>query len=354
MTFLQAVILECLRQINGERTIYSVYHLLKGKKSSQTIQDAHLFRLGHYFKTFPQMDRMEYNFTIKYLTQEGFISPINDSQKYIMTENGSDKCKAYFYKTPVLHSLNGWKYQDTAILLWKRLTLLVQTISHLNHRDKRYQAVQRDPDVYKWIKQFLKQYKGGRGDLSKSIYDELHHIFSGGFPESPLMIVLKLTGRNLIGLTTKQVANKLGVEETEYHFRFLNALHYMIDQIISQGRQYPLLHTIISDIFQSIPYTKSTLKTYELLQKNMTIDQVAQVRKLRKSTIEDHVIEIALTDHQFSIDHLIDQHKIDEIIDAVTLLGEKKLRPIMEHIEHVSYFQIRLVLARLGGKCEQI
>ena len=51
LTFLQTIILFCLQKINGERTIYSIYHLLKGKKSSQTIQDTHLFHLQSLFQT---------------------------------------------------------------------------------------------------------------------------------------------------------------------------------------------------------------------------------------------------------------------------------------------------------------
>lgn len=350
MTFLQAVILECLRKINEERTIYSIYHLLSGKKSSQTIQDAHLFQLDHYFKTIPQMNRMDYNFNITWLAESGFIFQLDDSQKYKVTELGEEKLRSILYQGPKLPHLNGWKYQDTAILLWKRLTLLVQTVSHLNHQDNRYQAIQRDPDVYKWIKQFLKKYQGGRRNLSADLYAELHQIFSGNFPDNPLLVVLRLTGRQLIGMTNKQVADTLRMEETECHFRFLNALHFIIEQTINQKEEFPLVHIIISDIFQSVPYTKSTLKTYELLQNNMTIDQVAKVRRLRRSTIEDHVIEIALMDQQFSIDHLIDSQKREEIIEAVKLLGKKKLKPIMENIEHVSYFQIRLVLARLGER----
>lgn len=350
MTFLQAVILDCLRIINEERTVYSIYHLLKGKKSSQTIQDAHLFQLDQYFKTVPQMNRIDFDQHIKYLAQAGFLSHVNESQKSNITELGKAELEKFFNVFQMLTYMNGWKYQDTAMEMWKRLTLLIQVASHLNYKDTRYQAIQRDTEVHLWIKKFLKHYKGGRIDLSKQIYNELHLIFSEKFPENPLFIVAKLTGRGLIGLTSKQAANQMNIEYTEFHYRFLNCLHFIIEQVMNECAAYPILHAIISDIFQPVPYTKSTLRTYELLQQNMTIEEVAKVRKLRKSTIEDHIIEIALTDQQFSIDNLIDKKRIKEITEAATLLGIKKLKPIRDHINHVSYFQIRLVLARLGEK----
>ena len=49
LTFLQMMILYCLQKINGERTIYSIYHLLHGKKSSQTIQDATFISSSSFF-----------------------------------------------------------------------------------------------------------------------------------------------------------------------------------------------------------------------------------------------------------------------------------------------------------------
>ena len=57
MSYIESIILNCLKQLNGERTIYSIYHLLKGKKTSQTIQDAHLFEITHYFGVYQWFTR---------------------------------------------------------------------------------------------------------------------------------------------------------------------------------------------------------------------------------------------------------------------------------------------------------
>ncbi|MEH7462882.1 recombinase RecQ, partial [Bacillus thuringiensis] len=39
---LQYTVLYCLKQLKGERTVSSIYHLLKGKRSSQTFQDGNM------------------------------------------------------------------------------------------------------------------------------------------------------------------------------------------------------------------------------------------------------------------------------------------------------------------------
>lgn len=43
---LQYTLLYCLKQLNGERTVSSIYYLLKGKRSSQTLQDGNMFQIS--------------------------------------------------------------------------------------------------------------------------------------------------------------------------------------------------------------------------------------------------------------------------------------------------------------------
>ena len=350
MTYLQAVMLECLHKINGERTIYSIYHLLTGKKSSQTIQDAHLYQLTHLFKTHPGLKRREYDSMISVIDKKDYLHFLDNPQKCQLTDVGRQALHTFFNRRPLPQYINGWKYQDASIHLWQRLTLIIQVTSHLVRENNRYYPIQRNPDTYLWAKNFFKSFKGSRDNLSKSLYKELHAIFSGEFPENPLFIVSRLSGYEWIGLTSKQTAEQNGLEETEYRFRFINCLHYMIQAIISEKTVFPVLYSLLSDVFQPVPYTRSTLRTYDLLRQNMTIDQIAAIRSLRQSTIEDHIIEIALSDQFFVIDDFIEPSVATEILQFAKRLGQKKLKPIKEQFQHVSYFQIRLVLAKSGEK----
>ncbi|MBS4176477.1 helix-turn-helix domain-containing protein [Lederbergia citrea] len=350
MTFLQAVILECLQKINGERTIYSIYHLLTGKKSSQTIQDAHLFQLTHLFKTLPGLKRQQFNAYIDTLHQESYLNEGEESTKYFVSDQGYDAYMTFFQRCPMPEYIQGLKLQDATILMWKRLTLLIQAASHLIHSINRYYPIQRDPEIYTWVRDFLTNYRGGRSRLSKDLFKELHTIFSTDFPENPFLIVARLSGWERIGLTGKQTAEQMGLEETEYHYRFLNGLHFIIQTVTQQRGAFPILNSLITDVYQKVPYTKSTFRTYELLQQDFSILQIAAMRGLKESTVEDHIIEIALSDRDFSIDSFIDQKTAAEISDIAKRLGQRKLKPIKEQVQDISYFQIRLVLARAGEK----
>ncbi|MFK4997729.1 hypothetical protein ACI2OX_10425 [Bacillus sp. N9] len=210
------------------------------KKSSQTIQDAHLFELEHFFKTVSQMKRGQFDENVRELMNHAYVQLDKEMQTGTVTNAGKIEIDKYFSERSFPTYVNGWKYQDAAILLWKRMTLLVQVVSHLHYRNKRYQTIQRDPDVYAWVKQFLRTYSSSRSKLVLSLYQELHTLFSNLFPENPLVIVVRLSGYGFIGMTSKQAAEHLQLEQSEYHYRFLNGLHFIIQQAVNHRTVYPI------------------------------------------------------------------------------------------------------------------
>lgn len=350
MNFMQFVMLGCLQRIQKERTIYSIYHLLTGKKSSQTIQDAHLYHLTQWFKVFPKIRRTDYERSIAELAERGFILYDEPAQKADLTDKGTKALYCAGRMLPKPLCFNGWLYQDAAEMLWKRISLLVQTISHLIRKEKRYFPVQRDPELFIWIKNFLQHWPQGRDTLGNHLHKEFHMIFGDRFPEEPSLFVFRLSGFGYIGMTEKQAADHFGMEQSEYSFRFMNCLHFMVHTVMNNSADFPILSAMVKDAYEPVPFTQSTLQTYKLLRQNKTIEQIAASRKLKKSTIEDHIIEIALVDKLFPIEAFVEKHTEAEIIRAVKKLGGRKLKPIKEQVDHVSYFQIRLVLARSGEK----
>lgn len=350
VTLLHALILKCLHTINGERTISSVYHLLSGKKSSQTIQDAHLYRLSYLFKTLPRWSRKQFEKNINDLFQKDLIVSLNEDSKWIVTDQGINAYTDFFKENAFPKYIQGLKYQDVSILMWKRLTLLVQAISYLSHGENRYIPIVKDPDVRDWVKNILIQYPKSRSNLASCLFDELYSILNSPFPENPNIVVMRLSGFQSIGLTATQIAEFLEMELSESHFRFMNAQHYMIQVLIKDHNKYNILSSLLKDIYQKVPYTKTALRTYELLKQNLTIEEIAKLRNLKASTVEDHIIEIALNNQQFPITPYVDQESIEKISTIANTLGVRKLKPIKEKLSDVSYFQIRLVLSRLGVK----
>lgn len=346
ITFRQIILLYCLKQLNGERTIYSIYHLLQGKKSAQTIQDIHLFQLGIFFHTDTALTRGALEEQAKGLHQSGMIREIAE-QHFILTERGAALLQQCLKAWPISSYLNGWKFERKDTLLWERLSLTVQVLSHLQKRETKYLPVQRKPETLLWVKDFMKTSRLGRKELAQVLYRELTSCLERGKGLDPSLLVIRLSGFRQVGLTEEQVAKALEMDQTYYHYQFLSMLHFLIDEVGQKQQEYPLLSSFLGQI-SSDRLTQSTEKTFSLLKQGYTLDDIINIRRLKKSTIEDHVAELALNIPEFSIDPYVTQEKQVQIEQAIQTVKTKQLREIRNFATEASYFEIRLVLAKRG------
>ncbi|GER66055.1 hypothetical protein BpJC7_06130 [Weizmannia acidilactici] len=349
MSFLQAVLLHCFTNLNGERTPYAIFHLLNGKKSAQTIQDAHFFRIGELFQTYPFISRERFAREVHSMISGGLLRQ-SGRDACIVTEKGAALLLEIGNMGLKFPYLNGLKYQETANMFWKRLNLATQVVSNLIYEKKAYYPVQRDPALQAWLKHWLKQHARHRAGLAENMYEEYARLLSDHPPEKPDIFVLRLTGAGHIGRTIGQAAARLELDPAEYWYRFLHLLHFMVRRVAETPETFPLFYTMICDVHQKMPLTKSASKTFELLKKGKSIAEIAGLRGLRQSTIEDHLIEIALNDPDFPLNRYVAKEDENKILNAAVELNTKKLKPIKEKIGDVPYFQIRLVLAGRMGR----
>jgi uncharacterized protein YpbB len=77
---------------------------------------------------------------------------------------------------------------------------------------------------------------------------------------------------------------------------------------------------------------------------------IANLRHLKLSTIEDHLVELALNVEGFSIDSYVDRVLQNKILEVSRIEATKQLKLIREKIGAATYFQIRLVLAKYGDR----
>lgn len=350
-SFLKILILYCLKIIEGQRSIYSILHLLKGKKSAQTIQDAHFFQLTKLFSAFPYLDRADLEDVICDLENGALIHP-NSSNSFLLTEAGTRYLNDNLRMNPIPSSLNGWKYHQVAELFWERLSLTIQVISHLNNHDTKYIPIQRKKDIHQWLKVFLQTTALNREALSKKINEEMVNCLEDSKEIDPSILIFRLTGYNTIGFTAAQVAEWKSMDFVFYHIQFMGLIHFMLERIYSNSTEYPILYKLVEISNQIdhdlLPITLSAKKTYKFLTKGLMIDDIVRVRGLKRSTIEDHIVEIALNLKDFDISPFVSQEKQNLIKAAVRGSISKQLRQIRLQVPSADYFDIRLTLTRVG------
>lgn len=335
--------------MNGERTIYSIFHLLKGKKSSQTIQDAHLYKISRYFGVYQAVSRELLEKVVHQARTENWIHSCGE-QRYQLTQAGENLLLSSKKNVSDLLYLNGWKFNQMDIQFWERLSIFVQVVSNLVYSEPHYTPIQKNKQTLLWLKFIFKKNSMPRDLLGRTLFLELMDCLQKGSNINPSVIVFRLTGYNQIGLTAQQTAEKLGMEPFHYQLAFNNILHYLISQINTNDSRYPLLSLLLSDHEQNEALTKSTQKTNELLKKGYTIVEIAEFRNLKTSTIEDHIVEIALNSDHFSIDDFVDKQNEQNILQAAQQIKSKQLKKIKIIVPAANYFEIRLVLAKHEGK----
>ncbi|MBT2677673.1 helix-turn-helix domain-containing protein [Bacillus sp. ISL-35] len=346
ITYLESVVLSILKTINGERTIYSLFHLLQGKRSSQTIQDAHLYKITPYFSTYPSVSRDGLEKMVGRLKRRGLVEEMAET-KVKLTSRGEEELEQHLSQCPLPEFLNGWKYHQVTEPFWERLTLLIQVSSNLINQERSYIPVRNKPETLSWVKRYIKQQNEDRYILAERLYEELTSALENEGTK-PELVVLRLTGFKKIGLTIMQASERTGMEPAHYHYEFLNCLHAMFDRLLESPSVYPLLSGLLNKAEREVPLTLSTDKTYKLLQKGYSLDEIAVVRNLKQSTIEDHIVEIVLTIKEFDIERYVPAGKLERILLAAQQNSAKKLKQIKERVADASYFEIRLVLAKYG------
>ena len=90
--------------------------------------------------------------------------------------------------------------------------------------------------------------------------------------------------------------------------------------------------------------TQSAERTKKLFEQGYSVEQIASLRKLKLSTIEDHFIEMAANMESFPFKEFISEEQRDTVWRHVEQLQTKRLRLLKQQCPELSYFQLRLIV----------
>lgn len=337
-----------IKQFRQERTISAVYHLLKGKKSSQTIQDAFLFQLSQLFGLYPTMSRENFAQMIKTLHKKNLIVPISE-QQYCVTEKGESYLKASLIEKPIPKELNGWKFSELSQIFWERLSQFIQSVSHLSYNRSSYIPITQEYPILQYIKKYILSLSFTKEELAKETYNELKQLLQKMDEKKANIFTFKLSSYNRTGMTNQQLGEKFNEDSYYIEILFFSSLHFILSEIIIRASNYSILFGLIKDVVKQHSLTSSSHVTFRYIQKGLSLDEIAAVRNLKKSTIQDHIIEITLNVPSFDVSRYIQKEDIAIITGKMRELNTSKLKTIREALNNkYSYFQIRLAMVVEG------
>ncbi|EIT86555.1 hypothetical protein A374_03254 [Fictibacillus macauensis ZFHKF-1] len=346
----QFLILFAIGKLNGERSLSGVLHLLNGKKTSQTLTDGTLFHASFLFSALPALDRATLETEVKQLQANGWVRSLS-AETYCMTSLGTQALQTWQKKHPYLLTINSLKYRKAETLFFNVVSLYVQSLAHVLHNDTRFLPICNDFHVQRIVKRCMPK-RSERQASADQHYQEWLTLLNQLDEKSATLFVLRMSHRTRTGLTIEQLADQIALSKEEVSLRFRAVLHHFLQEALQQPTLYPMLHTLAAASIgvESVPLTQSATKTYELLQQGMTPQEILRRRNIKRSTLEDHLVEAAIHVPTFSIDAFVSKDEQQAIQTAFTTLKTKKLKTLKEALQDVSYFKIRLVLGKKGSE----
>lgn len=326
------VLLLSIQRLKGERSERSLFHVLNGKRSATTLQDAFFYDLEPIFGLFPYT-KYDYEKLLVSFEKRGWLN----RSTFTLTEAGSMLARPE--SVSQLFDRLGGEYRDYTTMTWKRLSLFIQTFMSLEH-ERTFYPVQADRMAERWVKQIVRTERDWKVLLA-SFHQELETALESVGDPYATAVVYRFTGAFETGYTYEQIATLLDVDARTARLYFLAGWNALLRTVPRDAKILGFAHGLSDERM-----TLSARESFDLFSTGRTFEQVQSIRRLRTSTIEDHVVEMAMYLDDFPLDQFVPVESIAEV-ERLREEDSWALKPIFEKTDNLSYFQIRLVFARL-------
>ena len=147
---LSFLLLTIISRLDGERSIYAGLHLLRGKRSGQTLQDVEYYSLKDFFCILPKLRIELFDEAVSKLKEAQYIS-INEDSVVYLTKKG----KEVIEHIADYIVLMGGIIEEENIFFSRDLSLIVQTLSYFRAGEKSFMPMQNDYEIQLFVKELL-------------------------------------------------------------------------------------------------------------------------------------------------------------------------------------------------------
>lgn len=338
------LLIALLHMIKSNRSPAAIYHILTGKKSSQTIQDLHIFQLHPYYGLLPNLTRQTFDDAINSIVDEGLMTWVN-KKDYRLT----DKAKDYLVMNTddYFHSLTQAVDESAKHIFTERLYLTIQTFTYRVMNERNFIPVTDDVTIQSFVKQYYHTHKQQLSGWLEACHNHLYEVLKT-YPEHNRHIFLdRLSTYHHNGQSLQQLMDRYETNEPDIR---LTLVLIERDLFIRSQQEQTCLSDLLPGENSNLMYpslmTRSAKKTHQLVMRGYNIDELIQVRQLKRGTIEDHLVEICTLDDHFKLNDYVTEEKISLIEAYLSTRQTQKLGEIKRNLPTaISYLDLRLVFA---------
>ncbi|USS91053.1 helix-turn-helix domain-containing protein [Fructilactobacillus carniphilus] len=225
------------------------------------------------------------------------------------------------------------------VRLKQRLLLLVQVISEFQHQQLHYFVVRTSLREQRWIKSYFRQLRKSQRD--RLVGPELTAYLETLPDQTAQVLVQELVGYQNNGLTRDQIAVALQRSPLAVAFVELSAL----GKLVGWCQQHP--QSVLAPLCQGLSrslISKNAVRTLHLYQATGSLDTVAHTQRIRLSTVQEHLSEVAiyLPLTQFPYEDFVSKDQLNQLISRSGTdvdAWQFQTRPD----ENLTFFQFRLI-----------
>lgn len=284
------LILSFFSQENKLR-VSTLYHLLKGKRTSSILLFGFFYQLLPYLGAFPHLQEANYYQQLRQLEKQQLLRL--DEETALLTSKGQKQAEAFRRQMDV-SAVDYYRYGKTDAACWRLTKLMVQVLSFYQAETTQYVPLEAQPYFLFQIKKWLPG--EDRFVFSEQAIHELRDIFQQLPEETANYLANQFTGQRQQGKTRQQLIPETQQQEPLAQLYNSQQMHQFIS-MVDQG-SYPLIKSLLKDLL-SQNYNRSMLQTRALFVKGASKQQVMKERNLKEGTINDHILEWAILDKEF-------------------------------------------------------
>lgn len=312
-------ILSCIRRMNERFGMGLVTDVLKGSNSAK-IRSLGFDSLSTY-GLMKDYSKDTIKNIISFLISEGYI--ISTGDKY-----------------PILSlsaSANDILFKNKSVFIKKKIEKLSNSTTQNKNinNNSNIENLQYDENLFSLLK-----------SVRMSIAKNLHippFIVCADISLKQMSTFFPLTVESLLQI------HGIGAHKVEqYGEVFLNAIsNYVIENNIDVSSKSCEVNSFASVLTEKKEETH--IITYNLYNGGKSIDEIANIRELTKTTIENHLLKCYENDLDIDLTRCVNTQYENDIISAIDKLGCEKLKPLKEILPNeVSYFDIKYYVLKFS------
>ncbi len=288
----------CFFSKNQPRRPAVIRQVLSNKRTVSNLFWGLRYKILDWLAICPQLEREKFDNLIAAMVKDKLLAEIN-GQGLCLTELGArrrdDFAELHYHmKSPYLFSR--FKVQ-----LWQDiLRLLVQIVSEASYGNTHYYVVASSFQARDSIKKWYQDYH--ECELGQLLGEQLLLFLKNESAEDATIFMQLFYGHEYVAKTAEQIAVNTGWSTRDIEVLW-NDLSVKFANFLCEGTS--IFKVLVMPLKKTGLLSKSATETYRLYDSGMTVAKIKSVRRLKESTVAEHLLEAAIFVPNFNFKHLI-------------------------------------------------